>query len=38
MKGPFRLIELNAGHWLIQEEPKRVHDEILRHLQSNRMP
>ncbi len=38
MKGQFRLIELNAGHWLIQEEPERVHDEILRHLQSSRMP
>jgi pimeloyl-ACP methyl ester carboxylesterase len=36
LKGPYRLVEMNAGHWLIQEEPGRVHDEILRHLQSNR--
>jgi pimeloyl-ACP methyl ester carboxylesterase len=37
MKGPYRLVELNAGHWLIQEEPDRVHDEILGHLRSNRI-
>jgi len=37
MKGPYRLVELNVGHWLIQEEPDRVRHEILRHLQSNRM-
>jgi pimeloyl-ACP methyl ester carboxylesterase len=37
MKGPYRLVELNAGHWLAQEEPERVHDEILRHLQANRL-
>jgi len=24
MKGPYRLVELNAGHWLVQEEPERV--------------
>ncbi len=35
MKGPYRLVELDAGHWLAQEEPGRVHDEILRHLRSN---
>jgi pimeloyl-ACP methyl ester carboxylesterase len=37
MKGPYRLVEVNAGHWLAQEEPERVHDEILCHLQSNRL-
>jgi len=37
MKGPYRLAELNAGHWLAQEEPVRVHDEILGHLRSNRL-
>jgi pimeloyl-ACP methyl ester carboxylesterase len=37
MKGLYRLVELNAGHWLAQEEPERVHDEILRHLQANRL-
>jgi len=38
MRGPYRLIELKAGHWLAQEEPQRVHDEILEHLRANRMP
>jgi pimeloyl-ACP methyl ester carboxylesterase len=37
MKGPYRLVELNAGHWLVQEEAERVHDEILHHLRSNRL-
>jgi pimeloyl-ACP methyl ester carboxylesterase len=37
MKGPYRLVELNAGHWLVQEEPERVHEEILTHLRSNRL-
>jgi pimeloyl-ACP methyl ester carboxylesterase len=35
MEGPYRLVELNAGHWLVQEEPERLHDEIRWHLQSN---
>jgi pimeloyl-ACP methyl ester carboxylesterase len=37
MKGPYRLVELDAGHWLIQEEPDRVHHEILGHLRSHRI-
>ncbi len=37
MKGPYRLVELNAGHWLVQEAPERVHDEILAHLRANRL-
>jgi pimeloyl-ACP methyl ester carboxylesterase len=37
MKGPYRLVELNAGHWLVQEEAERVHEEILTHLRSNRL-
>ena len=37
MEGPYRLLEVNAGHWLAQEEPERVHDEILHHLKSNRL-
>ena len=37
MTGPYRLAELDAGHWLVQEQPGRVHDEILGHLRSNRM-
>ena len=36
MKGPYRLVEVNAGHWLVQEAPDRVHDEIRRHLRENR--
>jgi pimeloyl-ACP methyl ester carboxylesterase len=38
MRGPYRLVELNAGHWLAQEEPERVHHEIHEHLGANRMP
>lgn len=37
MKGSYRLVELNAGHWLIQEEPESVYNEILVHLKSSRM-
>jgi pimeloyl-ACP methyl ester carboxylesterase len=34
MKGPYRLAELDAGHWLVQEAPERVHEEISRHLRA----
>jgi pimeloyl-ACP methyl ester carboxylesterase len=37
MRGPYRLVELDAGHWLIQEDPERVYREILDHLRANRM-
>lgn len=37
MSGPYRVVELNAGHWLIQEDPERVYREILNHLRANRM-
>jgi pimeloyl-ACP methyl ester carboxylesterase len=37
MKGPYRLVELDAGHWLIQDEPERSYNEILAHLKSNRL-
>jgi len=37
MKGPYRLVELDADHWLIQEEPESTYNEILAHLKSNRM-
>ncbi len=30
--GPYRFVELNAGHWLAQQEPERVASEILEHL------
>jgi len=35
MKGPYTFVELDAGHWLIQEEPARVSAEILGHLKVN---
>ncbi len=34
MKGPYRLAELDAGHWLIQQEPERVTKEVLAHLEA----
>jgi pimeloyl-ACP methyl ester carboxylesterase len=37
MRGPYRVMELDAGHWLIQEAPERVYREILDHLRANRM-
>jgi hypothetical protein len=35
MRGPYRVVELEAGHWLAQEAPDRVHDEVLAHLRAN---
>ncbi len=35
MKGPYRFVELDAGHWLIQEKFETVRDEILAHLRAN---
>ena len=35
MKGPYRFVEMDAGHWLIQEKEDQVLEEILNHLQSN---
>jgi pimeloyl-ACP methyl ester carboxylesterase len=32
MKGPYRSVETNAGHWLLTDEPQRVIDEVLRHI------
>jgi len=37
MTGPYTFVELDAGHWLVQEEPERVAAEILKHLHSNKM-
>jgi pimeloyl-ACP methyl ester carboxylesterase len=37
MTGPYRFVELDAGHWLIQEQPERVATEILAHLRANSM-
>lgn len=36
MKGPYKFVELDAGHWLMQEAGERVSNEILEHLAANR--
>lgn len=33
--GPYRRVDVDAGHWVIQEQPDQVRDEILRHLKEN---
>ena len=33
MKGPYSIIELNAGHWLLSEAPQQIINPILDHLQ-----
>ncbi|MEZ4492725.1 MAG: alpha/beta hydrolase [Dehalococcoidia bacterium] len=35
MKGSYRLLELDAGHWLVQEKPEEVVDAVLAHLKAN---
>jgi pimeloyl-ACP methyl ester carboxylesterase len=35
MKGPYKFVELDAGHWLIQEQPERVSNEIIAHIKAN---
>ena len=35
MKGPYKFVEVDAGHWLIQDEETRVLDEIVEHLRTN---
>ena len=35
MRGPYRVIEADAGHWLVQEAPELVHNELLEHLRAN---
>lgn len=37
MKGPYTFVELDAGHWLIQEKFEAVSDAILAHLRANPM-
>jgi pimeloyl-ACP methyl ester carboxylesterase len=37
MKGPYTFVELDAGHWLIQEKFEAVSDAILTHLRANPM-
>jgi len=38
MAGPYRFVELDAGHWLVQEAGERVTEEIRRHLRQNPIP
>lgn len=33
MRGPYRVAQ--AGHWLVQETPELVHQEMLEHLKAN---
>ncbi|MCH2020962.1 MAG: alpha/beta hydrolase [Saprospiraceae bacterium] len=35
MKGPYKLVELDASHWLIQEAKESVWETILEHLKNN---
>jgi pimeloyl-ACP methyl ester carboxylesterase len=35
MTGPYRTVELDAGHFLAQEAPQAVADEICAHLRQN---
>lgn len=35
MKGPYKFVELDAGHWLIQEKPAEVIAEVAAHLKAN---
>ena len=35
MKGPYRVVELDAGHWLAQERPTEVLAAIVEHLRAN---
>jgi len=34
MDGPYRLVELDAGHWLVQDAPGNVGEAVLGHLSS----
>jgi hypothetical protein len=37
MKGPYRVVELDAGHWLAEEAPDRIRDEVLAHMRAHRL-
>jgi len=32
MTGPYEVVELDAGHWLVQERPDEVRENVLKHL------
>ena len=38
MKGPYSIIEVNAGHWLLSESPEQVIDPIVEHIRINSKP
>jgi pimeloyl-ACP methyl ester carboxylesterase len=35
MRGPYRVVELAAGHWLAQQEPERVAADVLAHIREH---
>jgi len=35
MRGPYRVVELDGGHWIAQEHPERVASEAIAHLSGN---
>jgi pimeloyl-ACP methyl ester carboxylesterase len=35
MRGPYRVVELDGGHWIAQEHPERVASEAVAHLSGN---
>ncbi len=35
MKGSYKFVELDAGHWLMQEKPEEVATAVLAHLRSH---
>ncbi len=37
MKGPYTFVELDAGHWLIQEQPEAVISNVLSHVKAHLM-
>jgi pimeloyl-ACP methyl ester carboxylesterase len=37
MTGPYRVVELDAGHWLVQEEPEEVMATVIEHLAEHRI-
>jgi pimeloyl-ACP methyl ester carboxylesterase len=36
IKGPYEELPLDAGHWLMQEEPEAVTAAVMEHLQAQR--
>jgi hypothetical protein len=37
MTGPYRVVELDAAHWLVQEQPESVMAEVIGHLADYRV-